>query len=121
MFFSQLRLDEFFLSNVRAIEKVTQTWLDAMDTLIRESAKKLSKVDNLQTIVTRYPNLEICSASEIIVNNSNSPLQCIVCGHEECFDKYKKFDEVSFFGTEYSSHTLKSSSEVNIVCFIFFF
>lgn len=112
-----LCLDEFFLSNVRAIEKVTQTWLETMDALIRESAKKLPKVNNLRTVVTRYPELEICSMGEISVNNI--PLQCIVCGYEESIEKYQKFDEISLSGTEYSSRTLKTLSAVNIICFVF--
>ncbi|VVC43818.1 Hypothetical protein CINCED_3A000178 [Cinara cedri] len=105
--------DEFFLSNVRAIEKVTQTWLEAMDALIRESAKKLPKVNNVRTIVARYPELEICSMGEISVNNI--PLQCIVCGYEEFVGKYKKFNEVSLSGREYNSRTLKISTEIQSI------
>lgn len=100
--------DEFFLSNVRAIETVTQTWKQTIDsTILTDLVTDLSKIDNVVTVISKYPNMEICSMDEKSRNNIN--LCCLVCGYQGFMDKQqKKFVEISLSGIEYSFRTLKN-------------
>lgn len=101
-------LDQFFLSNVRAIESVTQNWVQAIDSATtRDLGTDLSKVENIRTMITRFPIMEMCSVNESSV--SNMQLRCIVCGSQGFVDKQKKFVEISLSGTEYNSRTLKTA------------
>ncbi|XP_025408586.1 uncharacterized protein LOC112682255 isoform X2 [Sipha flava] len=100
--------DEYFLSNVRAIDKVTQTWVEAIDSaIIRDLVTDLTKVENIRTLIKRYPTMEMYTTDESSVHNIQ--LRCIVCGYQGFVDKQRKFVEISLSGTEYNNRTLKNS------------
>lgn len=67
----------------------------------------MSKVENICSIIAKYPNMEICSIDEKSKKNIN--LRCLVCGYQEFMEKQQnEFVEVSLSGMEYSSRTLKN-------------
>ncbi|XP_026818161.1 myb-like protein O isoform X2 [Rhopalosiphum maidis] len=100
--------DEYFLSNLSAIETVTQTWKQNItSTTLKDSVTDLSKVENVWTLIAKYPNMEINSLNEKSKNNMN--LRCLVCGNQEFMKKQQKeFVEICLSGTEYNSQTLKN-------------
>ncbi|XP_060858706.1 uncharacterized protein LOC132936056 [Metopolophium dirhodum] len=100
--------DEYFLSNLRAIETVTQTWKQTIDsTVFKDLATDLSNVENICSIIAKYPNMEICSIDGKSKNNIN--LRCLVCGYQEFMEKHQmEFVEISLSGMEYNSRTLKN-------------
>jgi len=105
---------------MRAIETITQTWLQAIhSTMIKNSITELSMVDNVDTVIKRYPIINVESVDEISI--SNIQLRCIECGFESFVPKEQFFVEISLSGTEYNSRTLKNinseraSSKVNTI------
>lgn len=91
---------------MRAIETVTQTWLQATDSAIRDLLTDSSKIDNVRTIVSKYSIIEVCQTDEDSFNNIQ--LCCIVCGCQGFLDKQEKFVNISLSGTEYNSRTLQN-------------
>lgn len=113
------------MSNIRAIETVTQTWIQAIhSTMIKNSVTELSAVDNVHTLIKRYPSIDICSINEI--SDNNIQLRCIECGFEAFIGKKSSFVEISLSGTEYNSATFKNInserifSKVNISSFFLY-
>ncbi|XP_025196020.1 probable WRKY transcription factor protein 1 [Melanaphis sacchari] len=100
--------DQYFLSNLSAIETVTETWKKTIDsTMFKDVVTDLSKVENVWIIIAKYPNMEINSLDEKSRNNIN--LRCLVCGNQELVKKQQKeFVEICLSGMEYSSQTLKN-------------
>ncbi|CAH1733158.1 unnamed protein product [Aphis gossypii] len=105
--------DEYFLSNLSAIETVTQTWKQTIDsTMFKDSVTDLSKVENVWTIIAKFPNMEINAIDKKSRNNIN--LRCLVCGYQEYMKKQQKeFVEICLSGMEYSSQTLKNIDSNN--------
>lgn len=105
--FSLFVIDDYFLRNVRTIESVTQKWVQAIDSATtKDSGTDLSKVENIRTMITKFPNMEVCSVDESLTNNTQ--LRCIVCNCQGFVGKQKTFSEISLSGTEYNSQTLKN-------------
>lgn len=86
---------------MRAIESVTQSWVQAMDSTIIGDSK--TNLPNIHTVVSRYPILEICSLAEMSVQ-----LHCIICCCSGAIGKQQKFIKISLSGTEYNAQTLKT-------------
>lgn len=90
-----------------AIETVTHSCLQAIDSVIaQESVTNLSNVDNVHTVIIKYPNLEMYSMEEIAVGNLQ--LYCVVCGRQGIAEKQQKFIEITLSGSEYNAKTLKN-------------
>lgn len=86
---------------MRAIESVTQSWVQAMDSTIIGDSK--TNLPNVHTVISRYPIVEICSSTEMSVK-----LHCIICCCPGVKGKQQKFVKVSLSGTEYNAQTLKT-------------
>lgn len=104
-----------------AIETVTKSCIEAMDSIITQgSIIDLSKVENVCTLVTKYPDLEMLVLDERTVRNIQ--LLCVVCGHRGFIGKQQKFIEISLSGLEYNPRTLtnvdvnEAISKVNTSC-----
>jgi hypothetical protein len=82
--------------------------VEAIDSaIIRDLVTDLTKVENIRTLIKRYPTMEMYTTDESSVHNIQ--LRCIVCGYQGFVDKQRKFVEISLSGTEYNNRTLKNS------------
>lgn len=90
-----------------AIETVTRTWMQAISSaIVKDSIADLTDVENVHTVVTKYPNLKVCSTEDISL--SNIQLRCLVCCRQGFMMKQQQFIEISLTGSEYDSRTLKN-------------
>lgn len=106
------------MSNINTIETVTQSTIEAMDSIItQDSVIELSSIENVCKLVTRYPDVEIVELDESSV--CNIQLLCVVCGRRGFIGKHQKFIEISLSGLEYNPRSLtnvdinETISEVN--------
>jgi len=80
--------------------------------MFKDSVTDLSKVENVWTIIAKFPNMEINAIDKKSRNNIN--LRCLVCGYQEFMKKQQKeFVEICLSGMEYSSQTLKNIDSNN--------
>lgn len=94
------------MSNLRAIEAVTQTWIkDIESTIIKTLETDSSRLENLRSIVSKYPIIEVRLSEK---SSTNIQLYCIVCSCKGLMKKPKKFVEISLSGMEYNFRTLKN-------------